>query len=279
MDDYYQFLWYRSDDHGNGPGEATPLAGTPALAPDGSNRTVVSATGAIERTADTDVLMFAAAAGTVRFTMSLVPPDTVTYPWRTYSRSNLDLKLQVFSGTSLAAPLATFDPQAGLLSGSYTFAAPAEDVYYVVLTGVGQGADASSGYTAYGSLGEYSLTTDFPTAPHTQLPPTTPPQPSPPPPPRRRSQPPAPLPSQPPPDPSSLVLKATGLRAYRAGARWRAAVTFAATASGGPARNRALALGVTWSVVANDTGTCLGGGPVSGGQAYERLAAACGTHP
>ena len=205
MDDYYQFLWYRSDDHGNGPGEATPLAGTPALAPDGSNRTVVSATGAIERTADTDVLMFAAAAGTVRFTMSLVPPDTVTYPWRTYSRSNLDLKLQVFSGTSLAAPLATFDPQAGLLSGSYTFAAPAEDVYYVVLTGVGQGADASSGYTAYGSLGEYSLTTDFPTAAHTQLPPTTPPQPSPPPPPRRRSQPPAPLPSQPPPDPSSGV--------------------------------------------------------------------------
>jgi hypothetical protein len=236
--------------------------------------------GAIERSGDRDYLAFAAAAGTLSITVALVPLDLVTYgPSWPYTRADVDLRLQVFSNASLGTPLATFDPQDGLLTGTFTVPLPAEGMYFVSFTGVGEGADASAGYSNYGSLGEYSVALDFPTAATaavvlpppsddppepppdggTPPPPPTPddggtsppPDPSPPPPWPWPWPSPSPSPS-PPPDASSLVLKVSSAGAVKLGPRWRAVVVFAASVGGAPASGRSLVLSVSWTVTPDD---------------------------
>jgi hypothetical protein len=267
-------LAYRADDHGDTGATATSLFGVATVDSSGNNRTRASAAGAIERTGDVDYHKFAAAAGAATFTVSLVPSEAVTSPGTPRARTNLNLRLEVFSAAAPAVPIATRDPSTS--SGTFTVTLPAEGVYYAALSGAGQGADATTGYTAYASLGEYSLAIDVPT-PGTSLssppppaipPPTSPPastppdapdpstSPSPSPPP---SPPPSPSPSPspsppptPPPDPTDLVLKVTSTRAYQVGARWRAAVSFSATVGGAPAYKRALTLGVAWTVTPDD---------------------------
>lgn len=96
---------------------------------------------------------FSAAAGAATVTLSIVPGA---------GRPNLDAKIDV-TAAGAPAPLATFNTAGGLLQGSFPVTLPAAGIYYVGVTGVGDGLNASVGYSSYASLGEYGLTVDFPT--------------------------------------------------------------------------------------------------------------------
>lgn len=63
-------------------------------------------------------------------------------------RSDLDAKIEIWA-EGASSPLVTFNPE-GQLMGSNDFEVPSEGQYFLAVTGVGEGADATAGYTAYG---------------------------------------------------------------------------------------------------------------------------------
>lgn len=136
------YLSYRPDDHGSGTSNATLLVGAVNAA--NRNRSTTSAVGGIQRTGDVDWLKFYAGAGNATVTVAVTPLTG------TQNRADVDLKLDI-TMAGRATPLATFNPQGALLSGPYPVLLPTNNTYYyVVLTGVGNGANASVGYSNYG---------------------------------------------------------------------------------------------------------------------------------
>ena len=124
---------FRPDDHGNTAGSATPLVVT--------NSTSVSGGGIIERQTDEDHFSFLTGAGTITL--------NVTGAARS---PNLDIKAELYD--SVGVPVASSNPSTGLgASISYNAAA---GTYTLVVDGVGNG-DLVTGYSDYGSLGEYSI--------------------------------------------------------------------------------------------------------------------------
>jgi hypothetical protein len=129
----------RKDDHGNTTAKATPLTAQVS-----GTQVLLSAKGVIERRADKDVFKFSAGAGASSFTLA---PD---------SRSgNLDIsvKLQDAAGKVLAK-----SNPIGALGASIAFTLPAAGTYYLSVSGVGEGDPAVTGYSDYGSLGQYAIT-------------------------------------------------------------------------------------------------------------------------
>lgn len=98
---------------------------------------------------------FQAAAGTVTLSAAVVAP------WSGASnRANLDIQLVVYDADGTA--LATLNP-AGADAASLGVPAtpvtlPASGTYIVAVTGAGAGDVASSGYSSYGSRGQFELT-------------------------------------------------------------------------------------------------------------------------
>ena len=135
----------RLDDHGDTAGSATVLAGTPA-----GGVTSYAAQGVIERATDIDQFAFTAAAGSV--TVNLAPA---------FRSPNLDalIELRDAAGTLLASA----NP-AEALNASITATLPAAGTYYVSVRGTGKGDPATTGYSAYGSVGNYLLTVSALTA-------------------------------------------------------------------------------------------------------------------
>jgi len=134
----------RSDDHGNATGTATLLNGA------GSNGvSSLSAQGVIERPTDIDVFAFAAAAGTASFAVAPAARS-----------ANLDALLTLHDATG--ALLASANPTEAL-GASLTVALPATGTYYLVVQGTGKGDPLGTGYTNYGSIGQYGLTASVPT--------------------------------------------------------------------------------------------------------------------
>lgn len=157
-------LGWRRDDHGGGPAAATQL---PAGA---------TVRGFIGRGGEADWFSFSAAPGLVSLTLSLLPP------WGARPRANMDARLAVW-GACGGAPLAAWNPQGALLSGTRRYNVTVAGRYYVSVTGVGDGTLAT-GYSSYGSLGEYSITAQYKPGP-AAAPPCAPPRPPPPLPQRR----------------------------------------------------------------------------------------------
>ena len=124
------FISYRIDDHGNVVSQATSLVGANILAH-----------GVIETTTDVDVFSFQTGAGTVAITADGAPPSP-----------NLDIMLRLYDGNNNV--VASSDPPS--LEASLTLALNA-GTYYLSVTGVGAG-NLTTGYSDYGSLGEYDLT-------------------------------------------------------------------------------------------------------------------------
>lgn len=149
-----QFLAFRPDDHGATQATATPLALQATADP---ARSAAAAVGNVERTGDVDVLRFAAGPGSATLTLSLTPSDP-----NGNARANVDLRVQIFAEGS-TTPLATLDPAGALASGALSFSVPTNGTYYASLASVGDGADASVGYSTYGSLGEYKVEMNVPT--------------------------------------------------------------------------------------------------------------------
>lgn len=128
----------RDDDHGDSVGTATVLAGTAA---GGVTTHVVQ--GVIERPSDVDMFSFVADAGTV--TISLSPAARA---------ANLDALVQLHNASG--ALLAAANP-ADALTATLNFTLPAAGTYHVSVQGVGKGDPLTTGYTDYGSLGNYAL--------------------------------------------------------------------------------------------------------------------------
>ena len=120
----------RADDHGNTTAAATALSGTN-----------ISAAGVVSTRTDTDVFQFSTGSGNV--TISLTPAPR---------GPNLDIQATITD--SNGNTVATLNPAGLPASYAGTLAA---GVYYITVDGVGAG-DLVTGYSDYGSLGQYSIT-------------------------------------------------------------------------------------------------------------------------
>ncbi|PZF78473.1 PKD domain-containing protein [Aestuariivirga litoralis] len=126
----------RADDYGSSIYAAAPFPG-----PGGTQD------GIIERASDVDVFSISAAAGT--FTAALSPAGR---------SANADLVLTLMN--SAGAVLATSNPQ-NALNAAITYQIPATGTYYIAVRGTGQGDPLATGYTAYGSVGNFRLTAAY----------------------------------------------------------------------------------------------------------------------
>jgi hypothetical protein len=149
-------LGYRTDDHGGTPASATPLAitngtqivsTTPQNDPTNSNP---ANKGVIERNSDVDVFSFVTGSGTVRLQV-----DPWIQPAGTRG-GNLHLWIELYNeaGSLVASHRPTDRTHAwietNLVQGRYYL--------YVKNTGVGAPtASPSTGYTVYGSIGQYFM--------------------------------------------------------------------------------------------------------------------------
>jgi len=125
---------YRADNAGNTIATAKPLTIL--------SSTTLIGSGIIERNTDIDYYSFATVANTISITIN---PFT--------RGPNLDIWAGLYnSGGTL---IASSNP-ADLLSASITTSVGA-GTYYLAIDGVGKGDPLSTGYTDYGSLGQYSI--------------------------------------------------------------------------------------------------------------------------
>lgn len=147
---------YRTDDHGNTPGAATPLAvtggttissTTPETDPTNANS---ANKGVIERTTDTDVFSFVTGAGSIQLNAN---------PWIQPAGTrggNLDILLELRDESG--ALVASSNPS-NLTTASIS-ANVAQGIYYLHVRNTGTGdpfASTPTGYTVYGSGGQYFL--------------------------------------------------------------------------------------------------------------------------
>jgi hypothetical protein len=130
-----------ADDHGNASNAATPLALN------------VAATGVITTRADVDSFSFVPLTNTV--TVSVALP----------SRSpNVDVSLVVTDslGNTIATANPNFSPESAILADGLDASAvvtvtPGE-TYYAAIDGAGFGSGTTTGYSDYGSIGDYQIT-------------------------------------------------------------------------------------------------------------------------
>lgn len=133
----------RPDDHGDTAASASPLTTSRSGA-----LTKLKGTGVISTASDQDVFSFQAGAGNAVIRI------------KTDKRSaNLDVKmvLRDANGTVIAK-----SQPAGKLNAGTQLTLPSAGTYYVAVEGVGFG-DLVTGYSDYGSLGQYSITGNVPT--------------------------------------------------------------------------------------------------------------------
>jgi PKD repeat protein len=133
----------RADDHGNTVATATPLSGTSA-----GGITTLAAEGVIERPSDVDVFSFTSGAGALSFNVS----PAVRSP-------NLDLLVELRNGAGTL--LASANP-VDALPATLSITVPLAGTYYLTVQGVGQGDPLTTGYSDYGSLGQYAVAGSVP---------------------------------------------------------------------------------------------------------------------
>jgi PKD repeat protein len=141
----------RTDDHGNTAAAATGLSGTAV-----GGVVSASAQGVIERPTDVDVFSFTAAAGSATITLSPAARS-----------ANLDALLTVRNAAG--STLATVNP-VDALNASATVTLPAAGTYYVFVQGTGKGDPKATGYSNYGSIGQYALSASYSTVAANQAP-------------------------------------------------------------------------------------------------------------
>jgi PKD repeat protein len=128
----------RTDDHGNTLAAATPLASSTV-----NSVTTFSGSGVIERPSDLDAFSFVAGAGSVTINVSPAPRGP-----------KLDIIATLRNGAGVV--LATSNPLDSLpASLSATVASPG--TYFVTVDGTGKGDPLGTGYTDYGSIGQYTI--------------------------------------------------------------------------------------------------------------------------
>ena len=124
---------YRADDHGDANGSASWLT------TDGIN---VSGEGLIEQNTDVDVLAFATTGGNVNLSFDEAAIG-----------ANLDIGVELYNASNQL--VASSNPT-NELGASLNLNLDAGE-YYIHITGVGKGDPSTTGYSDYGSLGQYSI--------------------------------------------------------------------------------------------------------------------------
>lgn len=137
------FVPYASDDHGDTPATASPLSGT-----------TIADGGTIERATDVDMFRFTTSAGTVALSIQSPTPE-----------GNLDIRAELLDANSQVVQ--TSDP--GTLSASIS-ASVSAGTYYLRIRGTGAGDPLTTGYSNYGSIGNYVLTGTLPSGTTPQAP-------------------------------------------------------------------------------------------------------------
>ena len=128
---------YRADDDGNTPATATPLTST-VTAP---TTLSLSGAGIIEQTTDVDVFSFQAGDGSVAISINPAPRSP-------------DLDILAELRDAAGKPVASNDPPG--LTSSLSAVVPA-GTYYLFIDGAGEGDPLTTGYSDYGSLGQYTI--------------------------------------------------------------------------------------------------------------------------
>jgi PKD repeat protein len=133
----------RADDHGNAAGTATVLSGASS-----NGSTNLSASGVIERPTDIDTFAFSAGAGAATFSVAPAARS-----------ANLDalVTLRDAAGTLLAS----VNP-ADALNAGFNVTLPAAGTYHLSVQGTGKGDPLTTGYTKYGSVGQYGVSASVP---------------------------------------------------------------------------------------------------------------------
>lgn len=134
----------RADDYGNTVATATALTGTPS----GSGVTSYVVAGIITSALDVDMMSLQAVPGTLSLTLS---PATRS--------ANLDALVTLY--TSNGAVLATSNP-VDALNAALTYTLTTAGLYIVGVRGTGKGDPLVTGYTSYGSVGNYVLSVSAP---------------------------------------------------------------------------------------------------------------------
>ena len=127
---------FRSDDFGSSIASASQLSGTS-----------FSVAGIIERPIDIDYFKISASAGNLTLSASPLVPG-----------GNVDLKLSVLN--SAGNLIASSNP-ISLVTADLDVSLPSQGTYYIAIEGVGKGDPLGTGYTDYGSTGQYFLTGSF----------------------------------------------------------------------------------------------------------------------
>ena len=146
---------YRTDDHGNSQNTASELSFSSTVG--------LSAYGIIERNTDVDYFAFTTDTGEVSFSITPASKAFVANGLGGYTTEFLESKganLDIWAGLYNASGtlLAASNPS-NLLTASFNLALAAGR-YFLRIDGVGQGnpsTKGSTGYTDYGSLGQYSI--------------------------------------------------------------------------------------------------------------------------
>ena len=128
----------RPDDHGGSVSTASTMSRS-----DVNGVSTFDAEGVIERPGDVDAFAFYAAAGTATVTLSPAARS-----------ANLDAVVEL---RNAAGQVLTSANPLEAVNASLSFALPASGNYYVTVKGSGKGDPLLTGYSDYGSLGQYAL--------------------------------------------------------------------------------------------------------------------------
>lgn len=137
----------RADDYANTTSSSSPLGGTAST---------VAQIGMIERYNDLDIFAFSTGGGDAQFNVS---PDPIS--------PNLDVLLKILDAQGNT--VAQANPIDSLPASVTTSLAPGQ--YFLQVEGVGKG-DLTTGYSSYGSLGQYQIAGNYPEATRANIAPT-----------------------------------------------------------------------------------------------------------
>ncbi|MGL6110140.1 MAG: PKD domain-containing protein [Rubrivivax sp.] len=135
----------RLDDHGDTRGSASALQASTV-----NGMSTLSGSGVIARPGDIDMFSFSSGAGTLSLNVSLAARSP-----------NLDLLIELRDGNGVL--LASANP-VDALAASLSFNVPASASYYLGVQGVGKGDALGTGYSSYGSVGQYEVSGSAPAA-------------------------------------------------------------------------------------------------------------------
>ena len=128
----------RPDDHGDTAATATVLTGTTS-----GGISSLASQGVIERPGDVDVFALTAAAGSASFNVAPAARS-----------ANLDLAVTLRDAAGNV--LASVNP-ADALNATFSLVLPTAGTYYLAVQGTGKGDPLTTGYSNYGSVGQYSV--------------------------------------------------------------------------------------------------------------------------